>query len=43
MNFKVGVALSDITYHMKRGNRLQLIAEIDMITKYAAVKEGNYY
>ena len=40
MNFKVGVALSDINYHMKRGNRLQLIAEIDMITKYGAVKIG---
>ena len=38
MNFKVGVALSDINYHMKRGNRMQLIAEIDMISKYGAVK-----
>ena len=38
MNFKIGVALSDINYHMKRGNRMQLIAEIDMISKYGAVK-----
>ena len=39
MNFKIGVALSDINYHMKRGNRMQLIAEIDMISKYGAVKK----
>ena len=34
LKFKVGVAISDINYHMKRGNRMQLIASIDLISKY---------
>lgn len=34
LKLKVGVAISDINYHMKRGNRMQLIASIDLISKY---------